>query len=324
MGALREPVDTAEGEMFLSGSIGIALAHESIAAEDLLRNAESAMNRAKEEGRSRYELFDDGMRARTIDRLETENGLHRALDRGELEVFYQPKVGLPDGKIVGLEALLRWNRPDRGIISPADFIGVAEETGLILPIGAWVLEAACLQAKEWAEEGLNGAFPTISVNLSARQLDEPKLAARVEAVLGDAGVDPSRLCLEVTETALLREGSGGLAELEAVRRLGAAVAIDDFGTGYASLTALKALPLDTMKIDGSFVAGLGSDEQDTAIVAALIGLARGLGLTITAEGVETETQLDELRRLGCDDVQGFLFARPVPAAEALALLKSGI
>jgi len=252
------------------------------------------------------------MQARARERLDTETALHRAVERGEIALLYQPMVELERGEPVGAEALLRWNHPERGTIAPMDFIPLAEETGLILPIGRWVVEEACRQMARW-RAGATGAPFTTSVNLSAVQLAHPGLPDIVAGALEEAGVPPSDLCLEVTESVAMESADSMVRVLERLRALGVRLAIDDFGTGYSSLSCLRDFPFDVLKINRSFVQTLGRDPQGAPIVGAVITLARALDLTAVAEGVETQVQLAELRKLGCKAAQGFLFGAPQPA-----------
>jgi EAL domain-containing protein (putative c-di-GMP-specific phosphodiesterase class I) len=308
-----------EGEAFLTASIGIALsAGPGSSPEALIRDADAAMYRAKERGKAR-EIFDEAMRARAIERLETENALHRAVERGELRVYYQPTVDLASGRIVGLEALVRWRHPERGLMEPSSFVSLAEETGQILAVGAWVLRTACEQRSRWPHVNGSGP-PRISVNLSARQLAQADLVETVAGVLEETGTDPGDLCLEITESVVVEDTERSRSALRALKRHGVRIAIDDFGTGWASLSMLKRLPVDFIKVDRSFVSGLGRDPEDEPIVLAVIALADGLGLTTIAEGVETADQLARLRALGCRYGQGFFFGRPLPAHEIEALL----
>jgi diguanylate cyclase (GGDEF)-like protein len=318
--AVGAPFTLDGDEAFLTTSLGIALTtgREDLSAEALIRDADAAMYRAKERGKSRYELFDSAMRARAVDRLEIENALHRALDRGEFRVFYQPAVDLQTGDLVGVESLVRWQHPERGLVGPDQFIALTEETGLIVPLGSWVLREACRQWKQWEESGT--PTPRISVNLSARQLGQPDLVDVVVDVLDETGMDPSRLSLEITESTVLEDTESALGTLEALRRHGVRISLDDFGTGYASLALLKRLPVDELKVDRSFVMGLGRDPQDSPIVSTVVGLAEALGLVAIAEGVETTAQVEELRRIGCRYAQGFYFARPQPAERMTTLL----
>jgi EAL domain-containing protein (putative c-di-GMP-specific phosphodiesterase class I) len=249
------------------------------------------------------------MRTEALDHLETQSALHRALERDELRVFYQPVVDLVSGAVTGVEALVRWEHPQHGLVSPASFIPLAEETGLIVPIGAWVLDQAMVQAARWRERSW-GRSLTVNVNLSARQLRQPALIPGLMASLLASGTDPSQLCLELTETTFMEDARSHREVLDGIRGLGVGLAIDDFGTGYSSLTYLKRLPVSVLKIDQAFVRGLGKDASDTAIVKSVIDLAHALGLVVVAEGVEEGDQVAHLRKLGCDQAQGYFFARP--------------
>jgi EAL domain-containing protein (putative c-di-GMP-specific phosphodiesterase class I) len=278
------------------------------------------MYAAKERGRARYELFDDEMRARVLDRVRRENELRQAVQRDELRLVYQPIVSVADERVLGIEALVRWEHPERGLISPADFIPLAEETGLIVPVGTWVLEEASRRAAEWQRRH-GDACPWVSVNLSARQLADPQLPHTIARVLEDTGLDPRLLALEITETVLMEEAESPVELLQTLRALGVQIFLDDFGTGYSSLSYLKRLPLDVIKLDQSFIAALtDEDVGDHRIVAAVIDMSRALGMGVIAEGVETEAQLGYLRQLRCSVAQGYYFARPVPAADVAVLL----
>jgi diguanylate cyclase (GGDEF)-like protein/PAS domain S-box-containing protein len=313
---IQQPFLLDGDEQFLSASIGIALAGPGAdRPEGLLRDADAAMYRAKERGKGRWELFDEIMRASARERLETENALHRALERGELRVHYQPVMSLRDQRCIGAEALVRWAHPDRGLITPEHFIDVAEETGLILPVGKWVIEEACRRSRQW--RAVRGPSFVVSVNLSGRQLSNPELAEQVAAALDRTGADPAGLCFEITENVLMDDAEATIGAITSLKRLGVALSIDDFGTGYSSLGYLKRFPVDAVKVDRSFIDGLGSDSEDSAIVAAVVSLGHALGLTVIAEGVETDRQLSELVALGCDAAQGYLFAEPGPADDLL-------
>ncbi len=303
-------------EVYLSASAGIALAGDGLSPEDLLRAADTAMYRAKWKARS-YQVFDEGMRVRSVERLSMESALHRALEREEFRLLYQPAVSILDGRIVGLEALLRWDHPERGLVAPGEFSPVAEETGLIVPIGRWVLEEACRQARRW---GRFGRETWLSLNLSAHQLTAPGLVEEVHSALDETSTDPGRLHLEITESALMEDTEGVAQVVGALKALGVRLSIDDFGTGYSSLVHLKRLAVDTLKIDRSFVDGLGREAEDTAIVMAVLGMANSLGLSVVAEGVETEEQLNALRNLGCTLAQGFYFWHPEPPETVARLL----
>ncbi len=318
--AVSSPAALHDTEVFITASIGIAVAHSTdVDPEHLLRDADAAMYQAKDKGRSRTEVFDARLRTRAVDRLELENALRRAIDRDELTVRYQPKVALASGKIVGFEALIRWDHPRRGLLEPADFLAIAEETRLIVPIGNWVARQACgVLARVQALTG--SAEMMACINLSARQLPHPRLAEDFAEILDETGVDPGAVVLEITESVLMDDVALSQVTLERLKGLGLLIAVDDFGTGYSSLAYLRRFPVDLLKVDRTFVDGLGTDPSDSAIVAAVVSLAHTLGLRAIAEGVETAEQLAELRRLGCDMAQGFLLSRPVPEADLLALI----
>jgi diguanylate cyclase (GGDEF)-like protein len=322
--AVASPFVLEDTEAFLTASVGIAMATGLDARpESLIRDADAAMYRAKERGKSRYEMFDEVLRARAVERLEVENALHRAIERGELRVHYQPLVEVRSGAVTGVEALVRWQHPERGLLMPEQFIPLAEETGQVVDLGAWVLRQACAQHRVWARE-LGGEPPLrLSVNLSARQFQHGDLVAGVVSALEDTGMEASNLCLEITESVVVQETDAALEALDALRALGVLIAIDDFGTGYSSLRLLKGVPADLLKIDRSFVAGLGTDPQDTSIVRTVIRLADALGMDAVAEGVETPVQLAALREAGCRYAQGFHFAEPAPADEIVEFLAAG-
>ncbi|HEY1712172.1 MAG TPA: EAL domain-containing protein [Solirubrobacteraceae bacterium] len=322
-GMFNRPFVLDGNEHFVTISIGIALAEGGERAEDLVRDADAAMHRAKERGRARYELYDEALRGRALSRLRVENDLRRALERDELVLHYQPLVSLRDRAMVSVEALVRWEHPERGRIAPVDFIPVAEENGLIEPIGRWVLEHACRQAAEWCRERPDAAPLTMSVNLSAAQVANRALADTVSTALRVAGLDPSILALELTESMLVADNDELSETLVALKALGVRLVLDDFGTGYSSLSYLTRLPLDALKVDRSFVDGLGTESRDTAVTEAIVAMSRALSLRVVGEGAETEQQVAELARLGCDLVQGFHFSRPVPAAEITRMLAEG-
>jgi diguanylate cyclase (GGDEF)-like protein len=304
---------TLEGrEMYVTMSVGVAIAIGSEATpETLLRDADAAMYRAKERGPGRVEVFDEALRARIMERLDLENGLRRALQNDELRVYYQPEVSMSDDRMVAVEALVRWEHPERGLLQPAAFVPLAEETGLIVEIGAWVLNQACRQVAKWRAEGSDLG---VGVNMSARQLAQPDIVEVVSAALQDSGLPPEALCLEITESAVMRDPPSALATLAQIKDLGVKVAIDDFGVGFSSLAQLKELlPLHALKVDRSFISGLADDARNSAIVAAVVMLATTLGVTAIAEGVETEAQVAQARALGCDMSQGFFFTEPEPA-----------
>ncbi|MEI7593597.1 MAG: EAL domain-containing protein [Actinomycetes bacterium] len=312
--AMSVPFTVHDDQVLVTSSIGIAVASfVDTDADELMRDADVAMYHAKERGRDRFELFDDVLRAQAMVRRRTETYLRRALERGEFEVFYQPELSLETGLMVGAEALVRWHHPEDGLLDAGKFIEFAEESGVIVELGAWVLMEACRQAGEWQRSRPESPI-MMRVNLSARQLSQPNLVAMVVAAMAAGGIEPDSLCLEITETALMADPVAGIEMLQALRALGVGLAIDDFGTGHSSLSNLKRFPVDVLKIDRAFVDGLGTDADDSAIVTAIIGLGRALGLTEVAEGVETASQLAELRRLGCGKAQGYMFARPGPAS----------
>jgi diguanylate cyclase (GGDEF)-like protein len=319
--ALSEPFTLATGEVFLTASIGVAISNGADdTPERLLRDAGVAMFAAKKNGRSRIEVFCDEMRAESVARLEMESALRRALVRNEFHVHYQPLVRFESSEVIGLEALLRWEHPVRGMLAPEEFLAVAEETGLIVPIGAWVLREACAQAAAWAKETFGHDPLSVSVNLSARQLTDDDLVSTVSAALIDSGLDPSLLVLEITESTIAGDRDQAVEVLHRLTDTGVRIGIDDFGTGHSSLSHLRALPVHTLKIDQTFIEALGKDPQGAAIITAVVQLGHALGLSVTAEGVETPGQLSELRSLGCDLGQGYYFAHPQPGAIVRALV----
>jgi diguanylate cyclase (GGDEF)-like protein len=310
---LDAPFVIETDEVFAHTSVGIALATEPGARpEALIRDADAAMYRAKERGGGVYEVFDDAMRERAVRRMATENALHRALDRGEFVMHYQPIVHMTTGALYGVEALARWQHPERGLVYPGEFIEAAEETGLIIALGAWAFETACMQSAAWAAMPRDGDPVLMSVNLSARQCGHLDLVSSFGAILDRTGADPASICLEITETALMEDIEASTVTLSALKALGLRLALDDFGTGYSSLRALQHFPVDVVKIDRSFVTPMEHDPQEAAIVAAVISLSHALGLRTVAEGIETIAQVDRLRGLGCDLAQGFYFAKPGP------------
>jgi diguanylate cyclase (GGDEF)-like protein/PAS domain S-box-containing protein len=319
---LRVPRLLAEKEFRVSTSIGITVfPRDGASAEDLLRSADTAMYRAKERGRDNYQFYTPSMEAGLLDRLSMENDLRRAIEREEMLVYYQPVMDIASGRIVGSEALLRWQHPDRGIVSPEEFIPLAEESGMITEIGEWVLRAACLQNKAWQRPGSEPLW--VTVNVSARQLEREGLVLTVLKILRETGLPPQCLRLEITEGAMMKNVQFIIAMLEDLRDMGVGIAVDDFGTGYSSLSYLKRFPISTIKIDRSFVRDIVTDANDAAIVTTVITMAHNLHLKVVAEGVETEDQLEFLRRNGCDEFQGYLISQPVTAAEFEKMLPEG-
>jgi diguanylate cyclase (GGDEF)-like protein/PAS domain S-box-containing protein len=322
--SLSEPFGLDEGEVFLSTSIGVALSTaENDTSATLLQHADAAMFRAKELGRDRMEIFDTEMRTRVNEQLRIDRELRLAIERGEFVVHYQPKVDLATGSIIGAEALLRWMHPEHGMVLPGDFLGVAEETGIIVRIGAWVLEQAVAQARAWVEAEPQHAPFLISVNLSARQLGAFGLVDVVRRVLDDCAWPADQLVLELTESILIDDREATLDVLTDLKALGVKLAIDDFGTGFSSLNYLHRFPVDVVKIDRAFVTNIGPAGVGSPVATAILHMAHALGLTTAAEGVEDEGQLAGLRALGCDLAQGFLFERALPPEDLLRLLAAG-
>jgi len=319
LGALALPFEVDGSEVFLTASIGVSYTTGGPnEATTLLSNAEAAMYRAKQRGGSSVETFGESMRVEVLDRMTTEHSLHRAIERSELMLYYQPVVDIVTAEPVGVEALIRWQHPEQGLVAPYRFIPVAEESGLIIPIGEWVLEEACRQLCDWQRGCGTGPRGSVDVNLSARQIDHPELVDTVERILASTGLPPENLTLEITESALMKDAASALQVLRALKGLGVVLAIDDFGTGYSSLSYLQRFPLDILKVDKSFVDELGTEHGGEEIVAAVVNLAHALGLGVVAEGVETVRQFEVLRSLGCDFAQGYLFSRPLSAADLTA------
>ncbi|HET9015998.1 MAG TPA: EAL domain-containing protein [Thermomicrobiaceae bacterium] len=318
--AIRAPLRIGRHELVVTASIGLATnASRASSGDDLLRHADMAMYQAKRQGKSRVEVYDPRMEGRAQTRLLLEQDLRRALKRRELCLAFQPVLDLHTGRIHGVEALLRWRHPERGLIMPADFVPIAEETGLILPIGRWVLAEACRQLQAWRAAMPDAPLRRVGVNLSPRQIQDPDLVAAVAAALDASRLEASGLALEITESAMMDDAH--LPVLQSLKSLGVQLGIDDFGTGYSSLGYLKRLPLDFVKIDRTFVDGLGTDASDTVIVSGIIRLAHGLGLRVIAEGVEAPDHLDQLRELGCELAQGYWVARPTSADDVAMLLR---
>ena len=308
---LSQPFVLDKNSAFATASIGIALSSSGYERpEDILRDADTAMYRAKENGKARYELFDHAMHARAVSRLQLESDLRQAVERNEFCVYYQPIVSLQTGRLAGFEALVRWNHPRRGLVSPVDFIPVAEETGLIVPIGEWVLNEACMQIRRWQIESPSHRSLSLSVNLSGRQVAQPDLLERIKEALDTSRLSPHCLKLEITESVVMENAEAAAQMFKQLRLLGVQLSIDDFGTGYSSLSYLHRFPLNYLKIDRSFVMRLTMD-NDNAIVRTISTLARNLGMEVIAEGIETEEQHQQLKMLGCEFGQGYLFSRPV-------------
>ena len=318
--ALSRPFILREREHFVSASVGISIGEGSELPESLIRDADSALYRAKERGRGGYEIFDEVMRSRVIEHMQTENDLRRAIQRDELELHYQPVIRLRDGSIVALEALLRWKHPERGLIGPLAFIPVAEESRLIVPIGRWVIEQACRQAAIWQQRNPDSAPVSVAVNLSARQLADPHLLSHIEGSVRANGIDPSTLWLELTETTLLDDTTFVERTLESLKGLGVRLVLDDFGVGFSSLGYLKRLPLSMIKLDRTFVENLTEGSHDAAIVRAVSEMAVTIGIGVVAEGIETEEQVQMANALGCGFAQGFHFSEPVPVAHVERVL----
>lgn len=315
-----QPIALGERSLYVSISVGISLyPDDGDDCPTLIKNADMAMYCAKEEGGNRYRFFTPGMRLETVQRWQLENGMRQALELGELQLVYQPQVEAQTGRMVGVEALLRWHHPEQGVMSPATFIPLAEETGFIVPIGDWVLRTACAQAKAWQEAGLPPI--RVAVNLSARQFQEGRLEATVRRVLAETGLEPQFLELEITEGIMMTNHTQTVEQLHRLKALGVKVAIDDFGIGYSSLGYLKKFPIDTLKIDKSFIRDCTDVPEDAAIVKAVIALAKNLNIPVVAEGVENPRQLAFLCAEGCDVIQGYLYSPPVSAEEVAELLR---
>lgn len=317
---LSAPYVLGSNDCHVTVSIGISVfPADGSDAQTLLKAADLAMYRAKDTGRDSYLFYSPDMNVHTVERLELESDLRHALERQEFLLHYQPKVEVATGLITGIEALLRWNHPRRGLMSPMEFIPLAEETGLIVPIGEWVLATACAQTKAWQDQGLSKLG--VAVNLSARQFADPMLLPKLTNIIRHSGLEPSSLELEITESLVMSHGEGAVAVLQKLKSSGVRIAIDDFGTGYSSLAYLKRFPIDTIKVDRSFIRDIPSDSGDKQITRAIIAMAHSLGLRVVAEGVETAGQLKFLRSQRCDTVQGYYLHRPLPEAEVAAILK---
>ena len=313
-------------ELRLTASIGVALAEpgEETEYSRLVDDADAAMYRAKERGGARTELFDVAMRERAVDALSIEQELQHGLERGELRLFYQPLVSLGSGDMVGAEALIRWEHPERGMLSPDKFLPVAEESGLIVEVGAWAVGEACRRLRDWDRRNGGPSAFGLAVNLSARELTHPDVVSTVLNAVRRSALDPSRLTIEVTESTAMADRDSGFRALRELSDAGVRIAIDDFGTGYSSLDHLREMPADIIKIDRSFVAGMAANSPDSALVAAAIAMGRALDMEVVAEGIETSEQVADLRELGCPLGQGFLFARPLPPEELDGLLEADV
>ena len=323
--SMQAPIVIGEHEIRPTFSVGVSLSSLGRdSSETLMRHADLAMDHAKANGKAQYAVFDQDMATAAMDRLTLEAELRDALDRAEFRIDYQPIVDLETGRIIEMEALIRWDHPRHGMISPARIIPIAEETGLIVPLGRWVLEEACRQAQAWRVGVPHRGDLIMSVNLSARQFRHPDLLADVTRILRETGLDASALKLEITESMVMEGIDEAIATARALTNMGVRLAMDDLGTGYSSFAYLKALPLDTLKVDRSFVHALGFDRDDTAIVRSVLALAGSLGLTVTAEGIETDEQCEVLRSLGCDRGQGYYLARPAPAEDIWPLLEANV
>ncbi|MFA7242283.1 MAG: EAL domain-containing protein [Sulfuricellaceae bacterium] len=310
--AIAKPLDLCGQEVFVTASVGISVyPNDGVDTQTLVKNADAAMYRAKDQGKNNYQFFKADMNARAFERLTLENSLRRALERSEFELYYQPQRDIATGQVVGAEALIRWRHPEMGLVLPDRFIPIAEETGMILPIGEWVMRTACAQNKAWQDAG----FPLmhIAVNLSGRQFKQKNLVGVIKGILAETGLDAEYLELEITESVIMEQATETIATLGEMKALGLQLSIDDFGTGYSSLSYLKRFPIDTLKIDRSFVRDITTDEDDAAITTAVIALAHSLKLMVIAEGVETAEQLAFLSAHGCDEMQGYYFSRPLTA-----------
>ena len=322
MDAVAQPVMLGTKEFFVTCSIGVAVfPSEGTGADALIEHADIAMYRAKKLGRNNFQFYTPAMNEESLERVRIEGALRNALERDEFVLYYQPQLDMKTGKICGMEALIRWQHPELGMVPPGRFVSIAEETGLIVPIGAWVMRTACAQNKAWQDAGFDKL--RVAVNLSARQFSAPDLIEGLERVLLDTGLEPKYLEIELTESLFMSDVTPAVELLHRMKALGVNLSIDDFGTGYSSLSYLSRFPIDVLKIDRSFVADITRDANDEAIVTSIIALAHNLKLAVIAEGVETGEQLDYLRRHGCDEMQGYYFSRPLPAAEFEQLLVEG-
>ena len=318
---LSHPFQLSRHEVFISASIGIALGNiDYEKPEYLLRDADTAMYRAKALGKARYHVFDPAMHQGAIQLLQLETDLRKAINQQEFLVYYQPIVALSTSKIIGFEALVRWHHPQRGLVSPAEFIPVAEETGLITPIGAWVLREACQQLRIWQEQKLTQEPLTISVNLSVRQFSQPNLIEQIDEILEETKLNPFSLKLEITESAIMDNSESAKAIIHELKRRKIQLSIDDFGTGYSSLSYLHLFPINTLKIDKSFVNRLDKSQEDMGLIPAIMSMAHTMGMDVVAEGIETPEQLAKLKALNCDFGQGYIFSKPLESKLAVQLI----
>jgi diguanylate cyclase (GGDEF)-like protein len=318
---LTAPFELDKNSAFTTASIGIALSATGYERpEDILRDADTAMYRAKENGKARYEMFDTGMHARAVSRLRLESDLRQAIEQQEFCIYYQPIVAMETGRLAGFEALVRWNHPERGLVFPDEFIPVAEETGLIVPIGQWVLEQACIQLRGWQQQSACFRALSLSVNLSGKQMSQPDLVDQVKRALEASKLNPHCLKLEITESVVMENAEAATIMFKQLRALGVQLSIDDFGTGYSSLSYLHRFPVNYLKIDRSFVSRMTDASDNAEIVRTIVTLARNLGMEVIAEGVETQEQNQQLKALGCEYGQGYLFSKPVDTAAVSVLL----
>ncbi len=323
MRALSQPMTVEGKDIFVTTSIGAAVfPRDGEHGEALIRNADVAMYRVKEYGRNNYRFYTSEMKHMALDQLDMEGSMRRALERDEFVVYYQPTISVANGNVVGGEALVRWNHPNLGLIQPNDFIPLAEETGLIVPLGDYVLRQVCKNLRRWIDQG--ESIQRISINISARQFRQDDLAEHIAGILAETGIDGAQLEFELTESMVMHDVDNTLTTLRRLKQLGATLALDDFGTGYSSLSYLKRFPIDVLKIDRSFIRDVESNSDDAAIANAVIAMAHSLGLRVVAEGVENAAQLELLRQHGCDEIQGFFFSRPLPEADFQNILRSGI
>jgi diguanylate cyclase (GGDEF)-like protein len=322
--SFTQPFQLQPHEVFINVSIGIVVGDTSRSTqpEYLLRDANTAMHHAKLTGKARYQVFDNAMHETAVRVLQTETDLRRALNQDELVVFYQPIVSLAATRVIGFEALIRWQHPQRGLVPPGEFIPIAEETGLIAPIGYWVLEAACQQLYQWQQQSLTEMPLTMSVNLSARQFAQPDLIQQIDRILEKTQLNPELLKLEITESAIMDNSASAAIVLQKLRERQIQICIDDFGTGYSSLSYLHSFPVDILKIDKSFVSPTGGQSSTRGLLPIMMNIAQTMGMHVVAEGIETQQQLEHLKALSCDFGQGYLFARPLEADKAIALVTS--